>query len=49
MHTNAGDRTLNLEAEVPLFGQVYYDPNHIANIFGLAKMVDTTNYVTFDS
>jgi len=49
MHTNAGARTLNLEAEVPAFGKVYYDPDHIANIFGLAKMVDTSDYVTFDS
>jgi len=49
MHTNAGAKTLNLEAEVPCFGKVYYDPNHIANIFGLAKMVDTADYVTFDS
>jgi len=49
MHTNAGAHTLNLKAEVPCFGKVYYDPNHIANIFGLAKMVDTANYVTSDS
>jgi len=49
MHTNAGARTLNLEAEVPAFGKVYYDPDHIANIFGLTKMVDTADYVTFDS
>jgi len=49
MHTNAGACTLNLKAEVPAFGKVYYDPDHIANIFGLAKMVDTADYVTFDS
>jgi len=49
MHTNAGAHTLSLEAEIPCFGKVYYDPNHIANIFGLAKMVDTADYVTFDS
>jgi len=49
MHTNAGARTLNLEAEVPAFGKVCYDPDHVANIFGLAKMVDTANHVTFDS
>jgi len=49
MHTNAGARTLMLEAEVAAFGKVYYDPDHIANIFGLAKMVDAADYVTFDS
>jgi len=49
MHTNTGARTLNLKAEVPAFGKVYCDPDHIANIFGLAKMVDTADYVTFDS
>jgi len=49
MHTNAGTCTLNLEAEVPAFSKVYYNPDHIANIFGLAKMVDTANCVTFDS
>jgi len=49
MHTNAGAHTLNLKAEVPAFAKVYYDPDHIANIFGLAKMVDTADYVTFDS
>jgi len=49
MNTNAGAHTLNLKAEVPAFGKVYYDPDHIANIFGLAKMVDTADYVTFDS
>jgi len=48
MHTNAGARTLNLKAEVPAFGKVYYDPDHIANIFGLAKMVDTADYVTLN-
>jgi len=49
MHTNAGTRTLTLEAEVPAFGKVHCDPNHIANIFGLAKMVDAAGCVTFDS
>jgi len=39
MHTNAGTHTLTLEAEVPAFGKVYYDPDHIANIFGLAKIL----------
>jgi len=49
MHTNTGTCTFNLEAEVPAFGKVCHDPNHIANIFGLAKMVDTADGVTFDS
>jgi len=49
MHTNAGACTLNLKAEVPAFSKVCYDPDHIANIFGLAKMVDTADYVMFDS
>jgi len=49
MHTNAGAHTLNLKAKVPSFVKVYYDPDHIADIFGLAKMVDTADYATFDS
>jgi len=49
MHTNAGARALTLEAEVPAFGKVQCDPDHIANIFGLAKMVDTADHVIFDS
>jgi len=49
MHTNAGAHTLNLEAKVPAFDKVCYDPDHIANIFGLAKMVDAADCVTLDS
>jgi len=49
MHTNADTRQLNLEAEVPAFGKVYDNPNHIASIFGLVKMVDAAVCVTFDS
>jgi len=49
MHTNAGARTLTLEAKAPAFRKVHYDADHIANIFGLAKMVDTADYVTFNS
>jgi len=49
MHTNATARNLNLEAEVPSFGKVCYEPDHITNIFGLAKMVETADYVTFNS
>ena len=49
MHTNAVACTLTLEAEVPAFGKVCCDPDHIANIFGLANVVDTADCVTFDS
>ena len=48
MSTNAGSKELKHEGEVPGFGMAYYDPTHIANIFGLNEM--TKKYrVTFDS
>ena len=41
MQTNTGVATLDVQADVPGYGPVYLDKNHVTNIFGLANMVDT--------
>ena len=49
MQTNAGTQLLDVQADVPGFGTVYFDKSHVTNIFGLSRMVDTADRVTFDS
>jgi hypothetical protein len=38
LSTNGGDILTNKRATVPGYGEVWYDPNAIANIFSLAEM-----------
>ena len=49
MQTNAGHSVLDVQADVPDFGSVYYDNSHVANIFGFAHLVDNVDYITYDS
>ena len=48
MKTNAGSKVINLKGDIPNFGSAWFDPEQIANIFGLSKMTDKYR-VTFDS
>ena len=48
MLTNAGTRKCTEVADVPGFGQVWFDNNAIANIFGFADLVDK-HRITYDS
>jgi hypothetical protein len=48
MSTNAGVRSVNRKANVPGFGEVWFDDDAIANIFGFANLVDKYR-VTYDS
>jgi hypothetical protein len=49
MHTNAGTKRIDLEATVPTYRTVRYDPDQIANIFGLGNVVNRGHQVTYDS
>ena len=49
MHTNVGHKTLNEEAEVPGFGDMYLNEEGLANIFGLDDLVKRGYRVKFDS
>ena len=46
--TNVGTRRNDTVAEVPAYGEVWFDQDAIANVFSLAEMVDQYR-VTFDS
>ena len=46
--TNAGSRRSNQQATVPGFGQFWFDPKAIANIFGFADLVKK-HWITYDS
>ena len=49
MATNAGTKRINLKARVPgLKGHAWYDPNQLANIFGLSHLADQYR-ITYDS
>jgi hypothetical protein len=48
MATNAGTKTLNLKGDVIGFGEAWYDPDFMANIFGFAKMAEQ-HRITYDS
>jgi hypothetical protein len=48
MTTNAGNKTITLEATVPGNGPTLFDPNQIANIYGFSHMADD-HRITYDS
>jgi hypothetical protein len=48
MTTNSGSKMLGLEATVPGHGQVWFDPDQVANIYGFSHMVDK-HRITYDS
>ena len=48
MHTNAGNKLLTLEADLPGYDSVYYNPSHIANILGFAPMA-AKHRITYDN
>jgi hypothetical protein len=49
MATNAGTKRINLKARVPgLRGHAWYDPDQLANIFGLSHLAEQYR-ITFDS
>lgn len=48
LQTNGGTSTTSLEADVPLFGTVWYDPKGMTNVLSLAKVQDRYK-VEFDS
>jgi hypothetical protein len=48
MTTNAGNKTITLEATVPGNGTTLFDPNQIANIYGFSHMADD-HRITYDS
>jgi hypothetical protein len=38
LKTNGGDLVTNLKADVVDFGEVWYNPNSVTNIFSMAEM-----------
>ena len=48
MATNAGSKKIDLVGSVNSFGDVWYDPTQMANIFGFSHVVDKWR-VTYDS
>jgi hypothetical protein len=48
MVTNAGHKKMSLKGKVNGFGDAWYDPDQIANIFGFAKLEDQYR-ITYDS
>jgi hypothetical protein len=46
--TNAGVLQMNMKANVPGWGEVWFDPTAMMNIFSYAQMVDR-HPVTYDS
>ena len=49
MATNAGNKSLSHYGHVPGYGAASFDPNHIANAFGFASMIDKGYRITYDS
>ena len=49
MTTNAGTKQIDLEADLYGFGTVFYDASQIANILGMAPLVDRGFRVQYDS
>jgi len=49
MQTNAGTKRLNIAANVPGFGEVWYDPTNMANIFGFSAMKDKVKRIQYNS
>ena len=48
MHTNAGSKESNQQATVPGFGNVWFQEDAIANIFGFGDLVNKYR-ITYDS
>jgi DNA-binding cell septation regulator SpoVG len=48
MVTNAGTKKMFLKGVVNGFGEAWYDPDQVANIFGFAKLEDQCR-ITYDS
>ena len=48
LHTNTGCKRNKMEADMPGFGTVWFNPDAIANIFGFADLVDK-HRITYDS
>ena len=49
MATNAGNKKLELEATLPGFGTVVYDPSMLTNLLGLKGLIDKGFRITYDS
>ena len=49
LQTNAGERSTNLKATVPGYGEVWFDSRGMANIFSLSKMEERGYRITYDS
>jgi hypothetical protein len=49
IQSNSGMTTTNLMGEYPGYGQVWYDPNGIANILSMSQMVKHGYNVTYGS
>jgi hypothetical protein len=48
MVTNAGTKKMLYKGEIEGFGEAWYDPDQVANIFGFAKLEDQYR-ITYDS
>ena len=48
MSTNAGMKKMNIMGYVKGFGEAYYDPSQMANIFSFSHLVDKCR-ITYDS
>ena len=48
MSTNAGTKTMGMDADIEGFGTAKFDPDQMANIFGFSHMVDQYR-ITYDS
>jgi hypothetical protein len=49
IHCNAGVTSTNLVGDLPGYGEVWYNPNGIANILSLPRVKERGFRVTFDS
>jgi hypothetical protein len=49
IHSNSGMTTTNLVGEYPGYREVWYDPNGIANILSMSRMVGRGYTVTYSS
>jgi hypothetical protein len=48
MVTNAGSKKLFKKGDINGFGEAWYDPDQVSNIFGFAKLEDQ-NRITYDA
>ena len=49
MHTNTGSEKLILVGTVEKFGQVWYNPTSVVNIFGFVDMIKRGHHIKYDS